>query len=153
MHAAPVHPGAAERGQQRRMDINHPQPKAGDRRGRYPLEIPGKHHEPGVTQAGDDVSRVARVGQHCGGHPGPARPLERARGGVARDDPGDARDPRIRERIEQRLQVRAGPRDEHREADRRHRGQGVSDLGFAPALTLSENGPVARLSVLVTTIV
>ena len=153
VHATPVHPGAAEGGQQRRMDINHPQPKAGDRRRRHLFEIPGQHHEPGVTQACYDLSGVTRVGEHGGRHPGPARSLERARRGVARDDAGDAGDFRIRERIEQRLQVRAGPRDEHRDADRPHRGQGVSDLGFAPTLTLSENGPVASLSVLVTTIV
>src|SRR5207247_538692 len=52
-------------------------------------------------------------------------------------------------------QVRSAARERDGEATRggRHRGQGLSDLGFVPTLTLSENGPVANLSVLVTTIV
>jgi len=143
------------------MDINHPPREAGDHAGRDPLEVPGQHYEPGVAESGGERGRIGGVREYVSLDPRPPRPLERSGVGAAGDDPGDARRPRIRERVEQCLQVRATARDEHGDANRggrggrvgRHRGQGLSDLGFAPAATASAKRPVANFSLLVTTMV
>src|SRR5439155_26065430 len=119
----------------------------------------GQHYGPGVAESGGERGRIGGVREYVSLDPRPPCPLERSGVGAAGDDPGDARRPRIRERVEQCLQVRATARDEHGDANRgggggrvgRHRGQGLSDLGFAPAATASAKAPVADVSLLVTT--
>ena len=60
VHAAAVHPRAAERGQQRRVDINQPPGKLRDHGSGDELQVPGQHDELGVRQCGEQLARHRR---------------------------------------------------------------------------------------------
>src|SRR6266550_7324239 len=159
VHAAAVHAGAAERREQRRVDINHAQAKAGDGGGRHAPQVPREHDYASVAECGHDLVRVSRIGEDRGGDTRTAGPLERACVGPARDHARDARDGRASQLVQQRLEVRASARHEDGDADgrggggggaQRSRRQRTSDLGWGPLATVSVKGPARRFSVLVT---
>jgi len=149
VHAAPVHPGAAERGEQSRVDINRPLAKAPDHGRRKELQVSGEDDEVCVGERREQLVGIRGVLQDCGPDSGLPRPVQC--GGVAAigNDVRDASRGGGPERVEQGLQVRAAARDEDGDAERSPPGQlgrqGVSDFGLAPLVTLRTNAPVAYL--------
>ncbi len=149
VHAAPVHPGAAERGQQSRVDINRPLAKAPDDGRGEELQVSGEDDEVGVVQRSEELVGIRWVVQDGGPDPGPPRPVQCGGGGAIGNDVRDAGRGGGPEGVEQGLQVRAAARDEDGDPERGPPGQlgwqGLSDFGLAPLVTLRTNAPVANL--------
>src|SRR2546430_14986436 len=78
MDSAAVHAGPAERGEQRRMDINHAPAKPRDRGGRDPLQVTPEEDEAGAARGRPEPGPV--VGGR-GPRPGGPRPPRPAAGG------------------------------------------------------------------------
>ena len=136
------------------MDINHAPLEARDGGSGDAFQVAREHHEPRVSDGSDDLRGIVRVGEHDRPDRGAPRARERHRVGAVRDHAVDPRHRRITQRVEQRLQIGPAPRYEHGHGQRSrssHRVQGASETGFGPAATVSVNGPVARRSLLVTT--
>jgi hypothetical protein len=120
VHPPAVHPGAAEVGEQSRVDINQPVTKPRDGGSRDELQVTREHHEVRISEGGQQLVGIGGVAQDGGRYLRLTGPFQRARGGAVGDDahyPGGG----VRaERIEQRLQVRAAAGGEHGDTNRRH---------------------------------
>ena len=118
VHATPVHPRAAEIGQQRGMNVDHAAAKARDDRRGNQLQVAGQDDQLGISQRGEQFGGIGGVVQHRGRHGRAAGPIQRAGIGPARDHARDARAWRLLEGIEEGLQVRAAARYEHGDTNR-----------------------------------
>lgn len=149
MHATPVHPRSAERGEQSRVDINRPLAKARDHACGEELQVTGEDEEVGVGQRSEELVGVRRVAQHRGPDAGAPGPVQCASVGAIGHDVRDAGRGLGPEGVEQSLQIRAAARNEDGDSQRGPPGQlgrqGVSDFGLAPFVTLRTKAPVAYL--------
>ncbi len=119
MHPHPVHPLAAERGKERRVDIHDPAAPLPDRSLRDQFQVPGQDDQvrPGlIQQQVEPVVEVIAPGNPFRPHTNPAAPLESA--GVL-PVTGNQNGLRVKcsrpDGIQNRLEISAAARSEHRE--------------------------------------